>query len=173
MFFWCTTCSLPEHQSLFLCLLHEIDHIFLSHSVFWEGICASASSPKYWEPLVTRGEHCAPFVFALGQGSLLLWQLKQDGVRGLASSASLNAALWVWFCGFVSNLWTLYHLSVDSPCGLVQAAKGSIHTVFSQVKLRWLVPSNIFCMFPVYILNLWGRSGQKVGNLLLLMYSEK
>lgn len=159
MLSWCTTCSLPEHQSLFLWLLQEIDNIFLSHSAFLLGIFTSASSlntgsPSYWE----------------GSAVFPLWlpwdevQLKRD-----VSSASLNTALQVWVCGFVSDLWTLHHLRVDSPCGLIQTAKGWIHTVFSQVKLRWLVPSDIFCMFPVYTLNLWGRSGQKVGNLLLLM----
>lgn len=111
-------------------------------------------------------------ISAPGQG-VILQQLRWDEVRGSGISASLNAAPWVWFCGFASNLWTSHRLSVDSPCGLVEAAKGWIHTVFSQVELRWLVPSNIFCTFPVYILNLWGRSGQKVGNLPLLTYSEK
>lgn len=159
MLSWCTTCSLPEQQSLLLWLLQEIDNIFLSHSVFLLGICTPASSSNTGSPSWQEGIAVLPFWLPCDKAQL----------KGDVSSASLNTTLQVWVCGFVSDLWTLLHLRVDSPCGLVQTAKGWIHTVFLQVKLRWLVPSNIFCMFPVYTLNLWGRSGQKVGNLLLLM----
>lgn len=159
MLSWCTTCSSSEYQSLLLCLLHEIGNIFLSHSVFLLGICTSASSQNSGSPLHQEGSAVLPLWLPWDKA-----QFKWD-----VSSASLNTALWVWVCGFLPDLWTLHHLRVDSPCGLVQTTRGWIHTVFSQVKLHWLVPSNIFCMFPVYTLNLWGRSGQKVGNLLLLM----
>lgn len=55
----CPARSLSEHQSLFLCLLHEIGQVFLSRSVYWYRICASASSPSTRAPSNKRRALCS------------------------------------------------------------------------------------------------------------------